>query len=47
MLGLLLSSYYYLPRVHEAEQHLKRAIQTEAGEWPTYGYRRITAQLHW
>lgn len=40
------SSYYYAPRVKEEEQRLKQAIQTEAGEWPTYGYRRITKQLN-
>ena len=40
------SSYYYAPRVKEEDQRLKQAIQTEAGEWPTYGYRRITAQLN-
>ena len=40
------SSYYYAPRVKEEDQCLKQAIQTVAGEWPTYGYRRITAQLN-
>jgi len=40
------SSYYYAPRVKEEDQRLKQAIQTEAGEWPTYGYCRITAQLN-
>jgi len=40
------SSYYYHPRVNEKEQRLKQAIQIAAGEWPTYGYRRITAQLN-
>ena len=40
------SSYYYAPRVKEEDRRLKQAIQTEAGEWPTYGYRRITAQLN-
>jgi putative transposase len=27
------------------DQEVKVAIQTMAGEWPTYGYRRVTAQL--
>ena len=40
------SSYYYQSRVSEENQPLKRAIQTVAGEWSTYGYRRITAQLN-
>ena len=40
------SSYYYVPRAKEESQCLKQAIQTVAGEWPTYGYRRITAQLN-
>ena len=30
----------------EENQRLKQAIQTVAGEWPTYGYRRITEQLN-
>jgi len=38
------SSYY-----HQAEPpddtKLKAAIETVSAEWPTYGYRRITAQL--
>jgi len=40
------SSFYYTPRVKEEEQRLKQAIQAVAGEWPTYGYRRITEQLN-
>lgn len=40
------SSYYYAPKVKEESQRLKQAIQTVAGEWPTYGYRRITEQLN-
>jgi len=44
MLGCARSSYYY--RVGQPnEQEVKAAIQTVAGEWPTYGYRRVTAQL--
>jgi transposase InsO family protein len=46
MLTLPRSSYYYHPRVNQQEQDLKQAIQRVAGEWPTYGYRRITAQLN-
>jgi putative transposase len=40
------SSYYYAPKVNERDLHLKQAIQSVAGEWPTYGYRRITFQLN-
>ena len=40
------SSYYYDARVNQQEQPLKQAIESVAGEWPTYGYRRITAQLN-
>jgi len=39
------SSFYHHPKANAEEQHLKQAIQRVAGEWPTYGYRRITAQL--
>ena len=46
MLGYPRSSYYYDPKVNEQEQHLQQAIQSAAGEWPTYGYRRITCQLN-
>ena len=38
------SSLYYQPQ--EADDRvLRAAIRRLAGEWPTYGYRRITAQL--
>ena len=39
------SSYYYQP--HAPRDHeLKAAIEQVALAWPTYGSRRITAQLH-
>jgi transposase InsO family protein len=38
------SSYYYQP-VKRDESALKAAIEEQAGCWPTYGYRRITAEL--
>lgn len=38
------SSYYYQAREPE-DQALKEAITQVAATWPTYGYRRITAQL--
>lgn len=39
------SRHYYQAR-HRDEASLKAAIERLAGEWPTYGYRRITALLH-
>jgi transposase InsO family protein len=44
-LELAPSAYYY--QTHEAadEAQLKTYIQSIAGRWPTYGYRRITVQL--
>lgn len=44
ILGLSRSSYYYEPVVKD-ERALKAAIERKAGEWPTYGYRRITKEL--
>ena len=38
------SSYYYQPHVPE-EKELKAAIEQVASDWPTYGSRRIAAQL--
>jgi putative transposase len=38
------SSYYYRPQERD-ERDLKAAIIELAGQWPTYGYRRMTAQL--
>lgn len=46
LLGYPRSNYYYVPKVKEENQRLKQAIQTVAGAWPTYGYRRITEQLN-
>jgi len=45
VLGCPRSSYYYLPRVLE-ENELKAAIEQVVSDWPTYGSRRIAAQLH-
>ena len=44
VLGCPRSSYYYQPHIVE-ESELKLAIEQVASEWPTYGSRRITAQL--
>ena len=46
MLAYPRSSYYYDARVNERDLPLKQSIQSVAGEWPTYGYRRITFQLN-
>ena len=42
--GVPRSSYYYTP-VMSDDTAAKEAILRVAGEWPTYGYRRVTAQL--
>ena len=44
VLGCARSSYYHRAGQSD-DQEVKMAIQTVAGEWPTYGYRRVTAQL--
>jgi putative transposase len=43
-LDLPRSSFYYQPRQADDEA-LRAAIAQMAGDWPTYGYRRITAML--
>ena len=45
VLGCARSSYYHQVTERPDETELKVAIKTVAAEWPTYGYRRITAQL--
>ena len=44
LLGLSRSSYYY-PAHTPADPTLAQAIREVVGQWPTYGYRRVTAQL--
>jgi putative transposase len=44
VVGYARSHYYYRARPC-AEPTLQAAIERLAGEWPTYGYRRITALL--
>jgi putative transposase len=44
VLGWARSSYYYRPG-EPGDEALRAAIQGVAGEWPTYGSRRVTAQL--
>ena len=43
-LGFPRSSYYYRAKEQE-ESTIKAALLKVAEEWPTYGYRRLTAQL--
>jgi transposase InsO family protein len=38
------SSYYHKTSV-SADEALRTALLTQAETWPTYGYRRLTAQL--
>lgn len=44
MLGLPRSSFYYQPQA-SADDELKAAIAEVIATWPTYGYRRVTAQI--
>jgi transposase InsO family protein len=44
VLGLPRSNYYYCARL-KPENELQEAIQKVAGQYPTYGTRRITQQL--
>jgi len=44
VVGYPRSSYYY--HTHpEDDSAVRAALQRVAAEWPTYGYRRLTAQL--
>lgn len=45
VLDVARSSFYYKPAQRE-KQPLKAAIRRLTGEFPRYGYRRITKQLH-
>ncbi len=45
LLGLSRSSYYYQPRDPD-ESTLRTAVEAVAAEFPTYGSRRVTEQLH-
>jgi len=44
VLGAPRSTLYYRSTEHD-DAEIKAAIEAVAGEWPTYGYRRVTAQL--
>jgi transposase InsO family protein len=45
LLKLPRSTYYRLPAPHPDDDRLKKELQALAGQWPTYGYRRLTALL--
>lgn len=46
LLGVPRSSVYYAPQpVPDAEAIFKTALLDLAGEWPTYGYRRLTMMM--
>ena len=46
LLGVPRSSLYYPARpIPDGEAMLKTALLDLAGEWPTYGYRRLTAMM--
>jgi putative transposase len=45
ILGVARSNYYYRPARPPGEAKLKKEIKETAAKWPTYGYRRVTAQL--
>jgi putative transposase len=46
LLGVPRSSIYYKPvLVPDADAIFKAALLDFAGEWPTYGYRRLTAMM--
>ncbi len=45
VLGVPRSSAYYVPRPDE-DRPLRDALIEVAGQWPTYGYRRLAKQLH-
>ncbi len=46
LLGLPRSSFYYRPQpVPDADAMYKTALLDLAGQWPTYGYRRLTAMM--
>jgi len=40
------STYYYKPRKNPPDMELSEAIEKIALDFPSYGYRRITAELH-
>jgi transposase InsO family protein len=45
VLSLPRRTFYYHPRPAPTTTTIRAALTRLAGEWPTYGYRRLTAQL--
>ena len=45
LLGCSRSSYYHQPKQRDDTED-RAAIESVAAAWPTYGYRRVTKQLH-
>jgi len=44
VMGIARSTYYAVP-CHKDRVPLRKALKCVAGQWPTYGYRRLTAML--
>jgi transposase InsO family protein len=44
--GLSRSTYYYKPKKNPPDMELSERIEKIALDYPSYGYRRITAELH-
>jgi len=44
--GISRSTYYYKPKGKPSDMDLAEAIEEIALDFPSYGYRRVTAQLH-
>ena len=45
-MGISRSTYYYKPKSKPSDMDLAEKIEEIALDFPSYGYRRITAQLH-
>jgi putative transposase len=45
LVGLSRSTYYHAPAADTGDEALAEALHCEAGRHPTYGYRRLTAEV--
>ena len=45
-MGIARSTYYYKPKKNPPDMELAEKIEEIALDFPSYGYRRITAELH-
>ena len=45
-MGIKRSAYYYKPKDKHSNMDLAEVIEEIALDYPSYGYRRITAALH-